>query len=70
MLKTTRSSDLALKKLRVNEVVGSGGKADNRNLSKSKKSKNAQSEIQTRIKVTGKPTFLAPDAIEILNQLR
>ena len=44
MLKTTESSDLA-PRLRANdnEVVGGGGKADDRNLSKSKKSKNVKS---------------------------
>ena len=45
MLKTTGSFDLALKELGADEIVGGGGKADDRNLSKSKKSKNAKSGI-------------------------
>ena len=47
MLKTTGSSDLALRKMGVNDNknVGRVGKADDRNLSKSKKSKNVKSEI-------------------------
>ena len=45
MLKITGSSDLAPKELGADEVVGSSGKADNKNLSKSKKSKNAKFEI-------------------------
>ena len=48
------------------EVVGGG----DRNLSKSKKSKNTKSGIQTRIGAMGEPTFLTPDAREAFNQLR
>ena len=70
MLKTTGSSDLAPRELGADEVVGGGGKADDRNLSKSKKSKNAKSRIQTRVGATGEPTFLTPSAREAFNQLR
>ena len=66
MLKTTGSSDLAQRD-DDDEVVGGGG---DRNLSKSKKSKNAKSGIQTRIGATGEPTFLTPGAREAFNQLR
>ena len=66
MLKTTGSSDLAQRD-DDDEVVGGGG---DRNLSKSKKSKNTKSGIQTRIGATGEPTFLTPDAREAFNQLR
>ena len=52
------------------EVVGGGGKANDRNLSKSKKSKKAKSGIQTRLGTTGKPTFLTLDARKAFNQLR
>ena len=45
MLKTTRSSNLALRKLKVDEVVKGVGKADDRNLFKSQKSKNAKPRI-------------------------
>ena len=67
MLKTTKSSNLASRELRADEVVGGDGKADDRNLSKSKKSKNVKSGIQTRIGATGKLTFLTPDAREVFN---
>ena len=53
-----------------NEVVGGGDKADDRNLSKSKNSKNTKSGIQTCIKAIGKPTFLLPGTRKIFNQLR
>ena len=65
MLKTTGSSDLAQRD-NDDEVVGGG----DRNLSKSKKSKNTKSGIQTRIGATGEPTFLTPGAREAFNQLR
>ena len=65
MLKTTGSSDLAQRD-NDDEVVGGG----DRNLSKSKKSKNTKSGIQTRIGATGEPTFLIPGAGEAFNQLR
>ena len=70
MLKTTALSDLAPKELRANEVIGSDGKADDKNLSKSKKLKNAKCGIQTRIGATKEPTFLTPGAKEAFNQLR
>ena len=66
MLKTTRSSDSAQRD-DDNEVVGGGG---DRNLSKSKKSKNAKSGIQTGIGAMGEPTFLTPSAREAFYQLR
>ena len=50
--------------------VGSDGKADDKNLSKSKKSKNAKSGIQRRLNTTGKPTFLTHNTREAFNQLR
>ena len=65
MLKTTGSSDSALKD-DDDEVVEGG----DRNLSKSKKSKNAKSGVQTRLGATEKLTFLTPDAREAFNQLR
>ena len=67
MLKTTRSSDLAQED-NDNEVVEGGGK--DKNLSKFKKSKNAKSGIQTRIRATGEPIFLTFGAKEAFNQLR
>ena len=66
ILKTTGSSDLAQRN-DDDEVVGSGG---DKNLSKSKKSKNAKSGIQTRIRATEEPTFLTPGTREAFNQLR
>ena len=70
MLKITESSNLAPRELGADEVVGSNSKADNKNLSKSKKLENAKSGIQTRIGATGEPTFLTPAAREVFNQLR
>ena len=70
MLKTTRLSDLALREPGANEVVEGGGKADDRNLSKSKKSKNANSEMQTHIGAMGEPIFLTLGAKEVFNHLR
>ena len=68
MLKTTGSSDSAPRLgADDDEVVGGGG---DRNLSKSKKSKNTKSGSQTRIGATGEPTFLTPGAREAFNQLR
>ena len=67
MLKTTRSSD-STQRDDNNEVVGGGG--NDRNLSKSKKSKNAKSGIQTRLSTTGEPTFLTSNTREAFNQLR
>ena len=66
MLKTTELSDLAQRDDN-DKVVGGGG---DRNLSKSKKSKNTKSGIQMRIGATGALTFLTPDAREAFNQLR
>ena len=71
MLKTTGSSDLASRLgADDDEVVGGGGKADNKNLSKSKKSKNVKSGVQTCLGATGKPTFLTLDTRKAFNQLR
>ena len=76
MLKTTRSSEkLVLKAFRADndEVVrGGGGKADKtmRNSSKSKKSKNEKSEVQTCIGATGKHILLNSSSKKVFNQLR
>ena len=72
MLKTTRLSDLAPKELGANdnEVVGGGGKVDGRNLSKSKKLKNAKSIIQTRVRAIREPIFLTSGTKKAFNQLR
>ena len=51
------------------EVVGGGGDK-NLSKSKSKKSKNTKSGVQTRHGTTGEPIFLIPDAREAFNQLR
>ena len=67
ILKTTQSSDLAPRKLRTNEVIRGGGKANNRNLSK--ESKNAKFSIQIYIRAMEEPIFLILDAKEIFNQL-
>ena len=57
MLKITASTNLVLKTLRVDddEVVEISGRANKtfRNLSKSKKSKNKKSKVQTRIWALG-----------------
>ena len=66
MLKTTGSSDSAQGD-DDDEVIGGGG---DRNLSKSKKSKNAKSGIQMRIVATRELTFLTPSVKEDFNQLR
>ena len=63
----TESLDLAQRD-NDDDIVGGGG--NDRNLSKSKKSKNTMSEIQTHLDVTGESTFLTSDTIEIFNQLR
>ena len=68
MLKTTRLSDLALRKLRADKVIRGSGKDNNKNLSK--KLRNVKSGIQIHIKTTGKPTFLTPGAKKVFNQLR
>ena len=71
MLKTTRLSNLASRLgANNNAVVGDGGKADDKNLLKSKKSKNAKSKIQMRLGAMGKPIFLTSNAREAFNQLR
>ena len=67
MLKMTESLDLA-QGVDDNEVVGGGG--SDKNLSISKKLKNAKSGIQTRIRVTEEPTFLTPGTKKAFNQLR
>ena len=56
----TGLSNLALRELQTidNKVVMGGGKTDNRNSSKSKKSKNVKSRIQTHIRATKEPIFL------------
>ena len=61
----TRSSDSALRD-DDDQVIEGGG----RNLSKSKKSKDAKSGIQTCLGATGEPTFQTPDVRETFNQLR
>ena len=66
ILKTTRSSDLPQRD-DDDEVVGGGG---DKNLSKSKKLKNAKSEIQIHIRATKEPTFLISSAKKVFNQLR
>ena len=63
MLKTTGLSNLPWRD-NDNEVVW------DRNLSKSKKSKNAKSGIQTRIRAMGESTFLTPGTRETFNQLK
>ena len=63
MLKTTRLSN-SVQKDNNDEVVGGGG---DRNLSKSKKSKNTKSGIQMRIGAMGEPTFLTLSAREAFN---
>ena len=68
IFKTIGSSDLALRELGTDEIVRSGGKANDRNLSK--KFKNAKSEIQMRVRTTEEPTFLTPGTKEVFNQLR
>ena len=59
MLKTTGSSDFAYGVDHDKVVEGGGG---DRNLSKSKKSKNAKSRIQMYIRAIGEPIFLTPGA--------
>ena len=66
MLKMTRLLDLSQRNDN-DEVVGGGG---DRNLSKSKKSRNAKSRIQTHIGAMGESTFLTPGAKKAFNQLR
>ena len=66
MLKITGSSN-STQRDDDDEVVRGGG---DRNLSKSKKSKNTKFEIQTRIGATEKPIFLTPGAKEAFNELR
>ena len=71
MLKTIESSDSALRlRANNNEVLGGGGKADDRNLSKSKKLKNTKSGKQIRIAATGELTFPTSGTKEAFNQLR
>ena len=68
MLKMTKLSDSALKKLRANNNKVVRSDDDDRNLSK--KLKNAKSEIQTRIRATREPIFLPPNAKKAFIQLR
>ena len=70
MLKTTESLDLAPRELGANEVVGGGSKADDKNLSKFKKLKNAKSGTPTYTGAMGKPTFLTLGAKKVFNKLR
>ena len=63
-----RLSNLAIRKLGANEIIGRDGKVDDRN--SSKKLKNTKSGIQTRIRITKEPTFLTPSTKEAFNQLR
>ena len=71
MLKTTKSSDSALRLgANDNEVVGGGGKVDDKNLSKSKMSKNAKSGKQTHIELMGESIFLTLGTREVFNQLK
>ena len=65
MLKMTRSLN-SPQKDNDDEVIGSGG---DKNLSKSKKSKNTKSGVQTRLGATGEPIFLTPNARKAFNQL-
>ena len=58
----TELLDLALKELGADEIVWGGGKVNDKNPSKSKKSKNVKSRIQTRIKATEELTLLIPSA--------
>ena len=67
MLKIIRSSNLAPRKLGANEVIEGDSKADDRNLSKSKKFKNAKSGIQMRIGAMGESSFLTPNVRETLS---
>ena len=55
---------------RYNDNEVSKGSGNDRNLSKSKKSKNAKSGIQTHIGAMKESTFLTLDAREAFNQLR
>ena len=66
MLKTFVSSNL-LSGDNNNEIVGGGR---DRSFSKSKKSRNTKSGIQTRIKMTGEPIFLTSGATEAFNFVR
>ena len=65
MLKTTEPLDLAPRELRADDdkVVEGGG--NDRHLSK--RSKNAKSGIQTRIRATGETIFLTSGAREAFN---
>ena len=51
-----------------NKIVGGGGKANNRNLSK--KSKNIKFKIHTRTKAMREPQFLTPGVKKTFNQLK
>ena len=67
ILRTIRSSDLPQRDNN-DEVVEAGN--NDKNLTKSKRSKNVNSGIQTCIKATGKSIFLTPDAKEAFNQFK
>ena len=66
MLKTTESTNLAQRD-DDNEFVAGGG---DKNLSKSRKLKNAKSGIQTCIGATEESIFLTPGTRGVFNQLR
>ena len=70
MLKITESSNSAPKELQANDEEIIGGGSDDKNLSKSKKSKNAKSRIQTHNKIMGEPIFLTSNTKEAFNLLR
>ena len=69
----TRLSNLISRELGANDdkVVTGSSKADNRNLSKSKKSKKTKSKIQICINIgaMGESIFLTPGTKEAFNQL-
>ena len=67
MFKTTRLSDLSQRNNNDKDV---GSSDDDKNLSKSKKAKNAKSGIQMRIGAMGGLIFLTPGTREAFNQLR
>ena len=63
----TGLSNLALRELGVDEIIGGGGKVDDRNPSKSKKLKNVKSGIQTRIEAIGELIFLISDTKKVFD---
>ena len=67
ILKTTGPSDSTPKEPQANDNEFVGGGRDDKNLSKSKKSKNAKSGIQIHIGAMGEPIFLISDTREAFN---